>query len=247
MVRSIKASDGRELIQMRLDLGLLQMEVDGRPDGRRPEGRESWLHYYREQQQSHDAAHPDAASFVLDDEACDRLLREGIQYYHRYLSFWHLKRYELCARDTTRNLRLFQFVKEHARTERDRRRFDQWRPYVTMMHARAVAAPLAELGDFEAAIKAVDAGIRKIQRFLEEYQHAEHADRCEELGQLQRLRDELASHHAATAPADPAQKLRDALTDAIAREQFEEAARLRDEIRRLTGGWPLDPPGAIES
>ena len=74
-----------------------------------------------------------------------RLLREGVQYYHRYISFWHLERYELCARDTNRNLRLFAFVREHARHTRDKLQFDQWRPYVTMMHARAVATPLIGL------------------------------------------------------------------------------------------------------
>ena len=32
-VRRILGLDGRVKIQMRLDLGILQMEVDGRPDG----------------------------------------------------------------------------------------------------------------------------------------------------------------------------------------------------------------------
>ena len=31
---------------MRIDLGLLQMELDGRPDGQRPHGFESLLDYY---------------------------------------------------------------------------------------------------------------------------------------------------------------------------------------------------------
>ena len=36
-VRLIEAGDGREVLQMRVELGLLQLEVDRRPDGRRPE------------------------------------------------------------------------------------------------------------------------------------------------------------------------------------------------------------------
>ncbi len=35
-VRRILGLDGRVKIQMRLDLGILQMEVDGRPDGQHP-------------------------------------------------------------------------------------------------------------------------------------------------------------------------------------------------------------------
>ena len=42
-VRIVAGDDGREKIQMRVDLGLLQMEIDGRPDGQRPAGFESLL------------------------------------------------------------------------------------------------------------------------------------------------------------------------------------------------------------
>ena len=42
-VRFITGDDGREKIQMRIDLGVIQMEIDGRPDGERPEGFESLL------------------------------------------------------------------------------------------------------------------------------------------------------------------------------------------------------------
>ncbi|MEX2119478.1 MAG: UvrB/UvrC motif-containing protein [Pirellulales bacterium] len=244
-VRSIRGDDGREKIQMRLDLGLLQMEVDGRPDGQRPQGCESWLDHYRQLQRGQDARNPDGPPFVLDGEACERLLREGIQYYHRYLSFWHLKRYELCARDTTRNLRLFQFVRDYADDERQRRRFDQWRPYVTMMHTRAVATPLVELGQYEAALGAIDAGIRGIRRFLEEYNQSERADQCPELAPLERWRDQIAARHLPRIEAEPAadeaevavmdniERLRLRLAEAISEERFEEAATLRDEIRRL--------------
>ncbi len=68
--------------------------------------------------------------------------------------------------DTNRNLRLFAFVREYARHNKDKLAFDQWRPYVTMMHTRAVATPLVELRDFEAALGVIDAGVEKIHRFL---------------------------------------------------------------------------------
>ena len=45
-VRRILGEDGKEKIQLRLDLGVLQMEVDGRPDGKRPFGQESLLDYH---------------------------------------------------------------------------------------------------------------------------------------------------------------------------------------------------------
>ena len=100
LVRVVAGEDGREKIQLRVDLGILQMEIDGRPDGARPMGQQSWLDFYIATQREQEAANPDAVSFQLNDEDCVRLWREGVQYYHRYLSFWHLGRYDLCARDT---------------------------------------------------------------------------------------------------------------------------------------------------
>ena len=129
--------------------GLLQMEFDGRPDGKRV-GRLCLVARLLPAQAAGSASRriPTATPFVLDSEDCVRLLREGVQYYHRYISFWHLERYELCARDTSRNLRLFAFVREYAQHTKDKLQFDQWRPYVTMMHARAVATPLVGLKDY---------------------------------------------------------------------------------------------------
>ena len=187
-------------------------------------------------QKEHDTANPDGASFQLSPDDCQLLLREGVQYYHRYLSFWHLERYELCARDTSRNLKLFAFVQEFASKDQDRLLFDQYRPYVTMMHAKAVATPLVELQQFEAAIQVIDAGIAAIEKFLSEYGQSDRAERCGELTHLQRWRDEILARKPAlpAPPPDPVDQIRSDLQQAVAEENFEEAARLRDELRRRT-------------
>ncbi len=96
-VRLIDGDDGGRKIQLRLDLGILQMEIDGRPDGRRIHECDSWLEYHQKRQMDHDAANPDGKPYLLEPEDCAELQREGVQYYHRYISFWHLQRYELCA------------------------------------------------------------------------------------------------------------------------------------------------------
>lgn len=44
--RLVRGLDGEPKIQVRLDLGLLQMEVEGRPDGQRPFGYGSLLEYF---------------------------------------------------------------------------------------------------------------------------------------------------------------------------------------------------------
>ena len=167
-----------------------------------------------------------------------------MQYYHRYLSFWHLGRYELCARDTARNLRLFSFVKECARHERDRLQFDQWRPYVTMMHTRAVATPLLELRELGAALGAIDAGIQAIERFLEEYNQTQRSSECAELQQLKQWRDEISANQPQLPPPPKSglEQLRADLEAAIAAERFEDAARIRDDIRRHEADLPREQP-----
>ncbi len=68
-VRIVPGDDGRDKIQLRLDLGLLQMEFDGRPDGQRVnKDCESWLEYYQRRQQTHDQRYPDGPPFTLDSE-----------------------------------------------------------------------------------------------------------------------------------------------------------------------------------
>lgn len=236
LVRIIPGDDGRGKVQLRVDLGILQMEMDGRPDGFRPEGFESWLEVFEHRQQAHDETHPDGAPFLLTEEDCVQLWREAVQYYHRYLSFWHLDLYELCARDTARNLRLFSFVRAHAREDRHKLQFDQWRPYVVMMHSRAVATPLIEQRLYDDGLRTIEAGIEAIREFLEEYDQAERAAECVELVSLERWRDELLAREeraAATRPKSAAEVLRQKLDAAIVAEEFEEAAQLRDQIRKL--------------
>ena len=248
-VRIVPGDDGKEKIQLRLDLGLLQMEMDGRPDGVRPEGAESWLDYYQAQQHAQEDAHPDGKPFGLTSDDCQRLLREGIQYYHRYISFWHLERYDLCARDTARNLGLFKFVRGYAEDERDKLQFDQFRPYVTMMHTRAVATPMVNQRRYAEALAAIDEGLAGIRDFLAEYQQQHRANDCVELVQLEHWREEIVGLQNSTLlqpPVDPLERLRRQLRDAVAAERFEEAARLRDEIRlRQAPSTPLRPEGQM--
>jgi hypothetical protein len=236
VVRIVPGDDGRDKIQLRIDMGLLQMEIDGRPDGARPEGADSWLDFYLQRQQVHDAVHPDGPAFELSEEDCFRLWREGIQYYHRYLSFWHLKMYDRCAADTERNLRLFAFVRANVREDRIQWQFDQWRPYAVMMQTRAIATPLVENGEPGQALRAIEAGIEAIREFLDEYNQSEQAEQSAELRSLEQWREEvlLAAHQAGQAePQSTLEILRRRLHEAVAEERFEDAADLRDQIRRL--------------
>ncbi len=226
--RAIVGEDGKEKIQMRIDLGLIQMELSGRPDGQRPHGYESLLEYHEAKAQE---ALEAGESFSLGGEACAHLMREGLQYYHRYLSAFHLERFDLVARDTARNLRLFRFVGKFAARSRDKIEFDQYRPYVQMMYTRSLASKALRAGDRKGALEQIDEGIEAIRRFLREYDQAEQESRCSELRFLVRWRREVAEEE----PPDPVERLEEQLEVSIGLEDYEEAARLRDQIRRLRG------------
>jgi hypothetical protein len=227
-VRLVAGDDGREKLQMRLDLGLLQMELSGRPDGQRPMGSESVLDALEAKARSQEGQGID---FHLRPEDCVLLMREGIQYYHRYLALFHLGRYDLVARDTERNLRLFAFVVRHADSPSDKMQFDQYRPYVTMMRARALGLSALERDDHRTALARIDEGIDGIRAFLREYDYSEKDHKCRELKFLKDWRREVEKSRRVS----PVERLEEQLSLAIAREQYEEAARLRDQIKRAQG------------
>jgi hypothetical protein len=224
-VRIVEGLDGADKIQMRVDLGLIQMELEGRPDGVRPFGFDSLLDYHKAK-----AAKAKEETYSLDGEACAGLMREGVQYYHRYLAAFHLQRFDLVARDTARNLELFAFVRENAVRQKDRVQFDQYRPYVTMMHARAVGLAALARDDHKAALEAIDEGIGRIRGFLAEYEVENEAE-CMELAFLLKWRKDVDRER----PVGPVERLEQQLERAVALEDYEEAARIRDQIRRLNG------------
>jgi hypothetical protein len=233
-VRIITGDDGLEKIQMRIDLGLMQMEVSGRPDGERPGDHESMLESYEAAERAAAAA---GESFTLGPDECAILMREGLQYYHRYLSAFHLQRYDLVARDTARNLRLFAFVVKHAIRQRDRIEFDRYRPYVEMMHYRAKASEDLARGEQRAALGHIDGGIEAIRRFLADYGQEDHEGECPELQFLLQWRKDLERDK----PIGPLEQLEQQLEVSVKLENYEEAARIRDQIRRLRDADPREP------
>lgn len=90
IVRRFKGKDGHEKLQLRVDLGLLQMNVEGRPDGKRPLGYPSWLENYQARLLKYVGAHDGSdEGFKLTAEDCAKLQVEALQYHHRYICLLH--------------------------------------------------------------------------------------------------------------------------------------------------------------
>lgn len=228
-VRRIMGDDGKEKIQLRLDLGMLQMEVTGRPDGRQPHGYTSLLEYYRAQLDRHRDTFDTETGFVLDDDACEQLRTEGVMYYHRYLAEFVLGDYEAVLRDTTRNLDVFDFILQYAEREEDRLLMEQYRPYVLMMQGRAKSRAALKQNHPSDALSAIREAVGKISAFYIKYGQDDAAESSTELSVLHALESEIK----AMIPVDPGVRLQRQLTKALAEERYEDAAAIRDQISQL--------------
>lgn len=236
--RKIQGLDGREKIQLRLDLGLLQMELTGRPDGARPHGLESLLDHYEQQCDLHRQQHGAADGFRLDREACELLRAEGMLYYHRYVAEFVLEDFPAVERDTTRNLRLLDFCTAHAADASDRASLEMHRPYILMMRTRGRCQAHLSAGRSQEALAVVQRGTREIKDYYAAAGLEQAAAQSTELAILAELTEEVQSH----MPVDPLVKLKQDLAKAVAEERYEEAAAIRDRIRRVSTDKPR-PPG----
>jgi len=223
-VRKIKGNDGAEKIQLRLDLGLIQMETTGRPDGLHPHGSASLLDWHRERAE---AAKAGGEPFTLSGDDCGELHQEGIQYYHRYLALFQLEDFAGVLRDTQHNLDLFALVAKYAEREEMAWAFEQFRPYVLMMRTRAKASLELERDDIPAALRQIERGRDKIVQLLKE--RPEPTDTCPEVEFLNEWLEELQSKR----PLSKLEVMQREMDRAVATEAYERAAELRDAIRAL--------------
>jgi hypothetical protein len=227
-IRLIRCSDGRTVIQVRQPVGIEQYETEGRPDGTRPHGADSALDYQLARwQQAKTEGTEDA--FRLSEDECAELFNEGVLYYFRYFYLFQLEEWELTVRDTTRNMRLFDFVSRHAEREEDRTHLEQWRPYIIRMNAVARAMLAVDDQDHGQAREILQAAIAQVEG-LEKIDNQTFQFEAERsLAALRELLEQIESNR----PLSERERLERALKAAVDEEQFERAAELRDKIRDL--------------
>ena len=226
-VRKILGSDHKEKIQLRIDLGLIQMEMNGRPDGLEPYDCESLLEYHTNRAAR---AARKKESYELSPEEVSELQQEGIQYYHRYISLFQLNDFVGVIRDTARNLEMFQFVSEHSTNEDLAWSVEQFTPYVRMMNTRAKAAIAIEREKHADAVALIEKGMEDIRHFYEKTENIEMIQQSPELSFLQEWLEEIRANQ----PLTKLEKMQREMDRAIAQEAYEKAAELRDQIKAMT-------------
>jgi len=218
--RTVRAGDGRDVLQMRIEMGVLQMEVVHRPDGERPGGADTLLDHL-----IGEAVHG-GEHFRLTEEQCFDADREFLQFYHRRICWLALREFDRAIRDADHTLDLMDFVRDHSSDEEWILSHEQYRPFV-LFH-RTQAAALAQL-DQEGPERAVEEINRGLARIREVFMRAEAGEQFEEqemVGQLRELQEEIRDRYAV------GRTLSEQLADAVATEQYELAAKLRDQIAR---------------
>lgn len=229
-VRKVSGLDGSPKLQMRQDLGLLQMEMTGRPDGRRPHGYESLLEYFETQLSDHRRRHAGREEgFHLSRNQCQSLRDESMMYYWRYLSLFVLEDFAGVVRDTARNIRVLDMCGKFAVDEQDQLVLEQYRPYILMMNTRAQASIEASEKRYADALRTIDKGLAGIKDFFERFAQEEAFSEANEVRVLKRLAREIRKK----LPVNPLERLERRLDKAVREERYEDAADLRDRITEL--------------
>jgi hypothetical protein len=218
--RLIKAADGRQVLQMRVEMGVLQLEVDHRPDGEHPGGAETYFDYLV------GLAIHEGDDFVLSEEQCAEADREFIQFYHRRICWLALRDFRRAVRDADHSLAFMDFVKNCSPGEEWTLSHEQYRPFILFHRTQAAALASLEESSPEAAIEEINRGLQRMRVFFEEFDADERFEEDEMVQRLMELQESLREHYKV------GRTLGEQLADAIAAEKYELAARLRDEISR---------------
>jgi hypothetical protein len=219
-VRLAQGVDGRDVLQMRVDMGILQLEVEGRPDGHRPQGFETYYDYLLSE------AVRVGDDFELSAEQCQEVDREFVQFYHRRICWLRLKMYEQAADDAEHTLSLMDFCRISSPDDQWTMSHEQYRPFVMFHRIQATALAALERENPETAIIEINQGLEALKKVFEEFEAEDQFEEDELVLRLQEMREALRHEYALGKTLD------EQLAEAVAKEQYELAARLRDELAR---------------
>lgn len=227
--RMISGRDGGDVVQLRVELGLMQMFPDGRPDAARYHGHTTALEFVE---------HQVRCGRPLSGRDWQELERELLQTNYRRMAFTSLAERALGEHDESA-------ARSHlSRAMRDItacldvislfRQFQagggggpMLRPALLFQHTRLAAQALVLDGRYHDAVDSVQAGYDAVDDALTQIGFDEgQRERDPSLEFLRGLIRQLRQEYSI------AKTLRERLDEALANEDFELAARLRDELNR---------------
>ncbi len=231
-VRKVVGVDGKMKIQVRIRSGLMQWEMEGRPDGRKPFGRATMLDYCRDFV-TRPARDRRKESRSLTQELEGELVVEVLDFHRRCRALFHLGDYARALDDAMHCLDTLDLIRDHC-FDGSMFSYDRYRPALLVDRARAQMLLCIQNNDMRMAIDALSRGIADIECFYTDYEMDEHLPDCSERQVLVDLRRSLRERH--NIPLNDAELLQSLRTEqeiAISKENYEMAARLRDKIKLL--------------
>jgi hypothetical protein len=133
-----------------------------------------------------------------------------------------LRRFAPAVADADHTLAFMDFVRDHSPADEYTRAHEQYRGFVLFHRTQAAAAAAVERGKHEQAIDEIRAGLSQIRRLHDDEDESDH----EIIQTLERMAQSLREQHGIDST------LREQLERAIAAEEYEAAARLRDALRQ---------------
>ena len=203
---------------MRVDMGIIQMEIAGRPDGVSFEGSDTYYDYLAS------LSFAEGEGFQLDDERCTEIDREFYQFYHRRICWLTLKRYPEAAKDAQHTLALMDFSSAYSPDAEWSLLHEQYRPFVMFHKIQALALIELEQSKPEPAIQIIDQGLKELEEVFAKHDASEHFEEDAFVIKLREMRESVKEHY------ELGLTLTEQLAEAIAAEQYERAAELRDRI-----------------
>lgn len=216
-VRLAKGSDDRDVLQMRIEMGLLQLETTGRPDGETPGGERTFFDRLI-------TLSFEDEDMVMDEDQCAEADREFVQFYHRRVCWLALREFEKAVLDANHTLALMDFCREHSPDENWTMAREQYRPFVMFHRIQAEALGLLEDETAERAIETLNKGLNDLRQVFVEFEAEDEFEDSELVDRLTELRESLRERF------DVGPTLKEQLEAAVAAEKYELAAELRDRL-----------------
>jgi hypothetical protein len=165
-------------------------------------------------------------TLVLNEEQCQDADREFIQFYHRRICWLALRQYGRAMRDADHTLAFMDFIKDHSPSPEYTEAHEQYRGFVLFQRTQAASALKVEDNHPDLAIDAVRKGIDELRVYLGERGQEEQFEEDGMVKHLRRIETTLREQFQIGAT------LQEQLDEAVAREDYERAAQLRDALKK---------------
>ena len=227
-VRFIDAANGKQLLQVRLPLGIEQYQLEGRPDGARPFGRETVLEEIEARIAKFVEEHGEDSGYTLDHDDFILLQNEGIMFYYRYLLLFQIGDYQRTAKDTGHNLQLCGLVEKYCTNKEDKKSLLQYKPYILRVNALSRAMIHLSKNEKTSALDVLDKAASTIERMPNVDTQVFGFERNRSLDQLRKTHKQLQEYKIGVLD-----RLEAELQEAVEGEDYERAVELRDKITKF--------------